>query len=174
METHGGGWTLVYSYTFTKYNDFDSYTNAVTPRPNWPAGDANTPISTTPPLNESSLGAVDWNLWANIGQEFMIKSNINDWVVCQSNIGSMVATNSGAISCQNVKNVADACSNVAPREIRWFTRGPSLRTSGASTAYYGFFGDTRDKYPVHDPCGTGSLSNHKMAVINPGGQIFLR
>ena len=63
METHGGGWTLVYSYTFTNYSSFKSGINAVTPRPNWPASNANVSISTTPPLSESSLGAVDWNVW---------------------------------------------------------------------------------------------------------------
>ena len=78
MQTRGGGWTLVYSYTFTNYNSFSSYSNAVTPRPNWPASSANVPISTTPPLNESSLGAVDWNVWKDIGKDFMVKSNIND------------------------------------------------------------------------------------------------
>ena len=83
METFPGGWTLVYSYTFTNYNSFSSLSNAVTPRPNWPASGANVPISTTPPLSESSLGAVNWNLWKDIGKEFMVKSNINDWVVCQ-------------------------------------------------------------------------------------------
>ena len=89
METHGGGWTLVYSYTFIDYNNFNSWNNAVTPRPNWTVSSANVRISTTPPLNESSLGAVDWDLWKNIGKEFMIKSNINDWLVCQPNIGSI-------------------------------------------------------------------------------------
>ena len=95
MKTHGGGWTLVYSYTFTNYNNFGSRSNAVTPRPNWPAKRANVLISTTPPLNESSLGAVNWSLWKNIGEDFMIKSNINDWLVCQRNIGSIVTQNDG-------------------------------------------------------------------------------
>ena len=49
METSSGGWTLVYSYTFTDYKSFGSDSNAVTPRPNWPAATANVPISTTPP-----------------------------------------------------------------------------------------------------------------------------
>ena len=62
METQGGGWTLVYSYTFTHYQGFGLTRNAVTPRPNWPARDATVPVSTTPPLNESLNGAVDWNL----------------------------------------------------------------------------------------------------------------
>ena len=72
-----------------KLHHFDLYTNAVIPRPNWPASDADVPISTTPPLNESSLGALDWDLWKNIGEEFLIKSNINNWLVCQPKIGSI-------------------------------------------------------------------------------------
>ena len=83
MSTHTGGWTLVYSYTFTNYNSFTTQSNALTPRPNWPPNNTNVLISTTPPLNESSLGAVDWNQWNEIGHEFMVKSNINDWIVCK-------------------------------------------------------------------------------------------
>ena len=36
METDGGGWTLVWSYSFTNYSHFNSKSNAITPRPNWP------------------------------------------------------------------------------------------------------------------------------------------
>ena len=171
METHGGGWTLVYSYTFTDYNDFGSRSNAVTPRPNWPASGANVPISTTPPLNESSLGAVDWNLWKNIGEEFMIKSNINDWLVCQPNIGSIVAENEGSVSCHNIKNVATACSDVSPNRIVWRVVGPRLFFS---VGFYHFDGDTGSNYPTHDPCGRGSSNKHKKGVHSPGGQIYLR
>ena len=170
METHGGGWSLVYSYTFTNYNSFTSASNAVTPRPNWPAVDANVPISTTPPLNESSLGAVDWVIWKEIGQEFMVKSTINDWLVCQPVVGSIVAEKDGSISCQNVKNVAKACSDVVPFKIKWKPRGAQLLASGS---YYKFEGDTRVYRPTHDPCGQG-IANHKTGVENPGGQIYLR
>ena len=172
METHGGGWTLVYSYTFTNYNSFDSTSNAVTPRPNWPASYASVPISTTPPLSESSLGAVDWNLWKNIGKEFMVKSNINDWIVCQPNDGSMVTKKRGhrSLSCQNVKNVATTCSGVAPDSMYWYPRGPSLF---ASSWYYDFDGSTRGGWPTHDPCGKNN-KNQKKGVSNPGGQIYLR
>ncbi len=62
----------------------------------WP--DTNAAISTTPPLSESSLRAVDWNLWKDIGKKFMIKSNINDWIVCQPNGGSMVTIKHGSIN----------------------------------------------------------------------------
>ena len=170
METHGGGWTLVYSYTFTNYNSFGSSSNAVTPRPNWPANDANVPISTTPPLSESSRGAVDWNLWKDIGKEFMIKSNINDWIACQPSGGSIVTKKSGSLSCLNVKNVATACSGVAPYRSGWRSRGPYL---SASSVYYYFNGDTRSSWPVHDSCGVDSRLS-KNGVSNPGGQIYLR
>ena len=126
--------------------------------------------STTPPLSESSLGAVDWNLWKEIGKEFMIKSNINDWVVCQPNGGSIVAKKDGSTSCQNTKNVATACSGVAPHKINWYSRGPSL---DASSHFYYFDGGTGSHSPTHDPCGRNG-NNHKKGVSNPSGQIYLR
>ena len=170
METHGGGWTLVYSYTFTNYNSFRSSGNAVTPCPNWPARDVNVPISITPPLSESSLGAVDWNLWKDIGKDFMVKSNINHWVVCQPSDGSIVTNKEGSLVCQNIKNVAITCSGVAPNKINWHSHGPSLY---ASWYYYYFDGDTGSNWPTHDPCGRNG-QNHKKGVSNPGGQIYLR
>ena len=170
MKTHGGGWTLVYSYTFTNYNSFNSTSNAITPRPNWPVSKANVSISTTPPLNESSLGAVDWNVWEDIGKDFMVKSNINDWIICQPSGGSIVTQKEGSLSCQNIKNVATACSDVVPNIMYWYYRGPSLH---ASSKYYYFDGDTRYYWPTHDPCGKNQ-QNHKKGVSNPGGQIYLR
>ena len=171
MKTHGGGWTLVYSYTFTNYNNFISGNNAVTPRPNWPEKWANVRISTTPPLSESSLGAVNWTLWKNIGQEFMVKCNINDWIVCQPNEGSIVEEKDGSISCQNIKNVATFCKDVAPNEVRWHSLGPSLDVF--RKIYYYFEGKKTSNWPIHDTCGK-SEENHKKGVSNPGGQIYLR
>ena len=176
METHGGGWTLVYSYTFTNYNSFKSKSNAVTPRPNWPTSNANVPISTTPPLSESSLGAVDWNLWKDIGKQFMVKSNINDWVVCQPSGGSIVVImtkKNRSLACQNIKNVATACSGVSPNGIYWWSPGPTLHASSRYEHYYWFNAATDHRWPAHDPCGTGG-ENHKKGVSNPGGQIYLR
>ena len=171
MQTHGGGWTLVYSYTFTNYNSFVSWSNAVTPRANWPAKRANVPISTTPPLNESSLGAVDWNDWKDIGKDFMVKSNINDWIVCQPINGSIVTKKDGSISCQNIKNVATACSGVVPNKMTWYSGGPALLE--APRRYYYFNGRIGMSWPAHDPCGM-EKQNHKIGVSNPGGQIYLR
>ena len=170
MVTHGGGWTLVYSYTFTNYNNFVSTNNAVTPRPNWPASGANVPISTSPPLSESSRGAVNFNLWKEIGKEFLIKSNINDWIVCQSNGGSLVTKKDGPLSCQNIKNVATKCQGKAPNRIGWRSYGPSLF---ASSFYYYFDGSTSGDYPTHDPCGTNNQHQTK-GVSYPRGTIFIR
>ena len=100
----------------------------------------------------------------------MVKSNINDWIVCQPSGGSIVTQKEGSISCQNIKNVATACSGVVPNKMKWVRRGPSLY---ASSHYYYFDGDTRGNWPVHDPCGKNQL-NHKKGVSNPSGQIYLR
>ena len=172
METDGGGWTLVYSYTFTDYNSFRSGSNAVTPRPNWPTSGANVPISTIPPLSESSLGAVDWTFWKEIGQEFMVKSNVNDWIVCHSNGGTIVRREDGSVSCKNINNVATACSGVVPDTVKWWTHAPSLRLSSASY-YFVFDGATDMSWPRHDPCGKNEV-NQKKGVSNPGGLIYLR
>ena len=100
----------------------------------------------------------------------MVKSNINDWIVCQPNGGSLVTKKDGSMSCQNIKNVATACSGVAPKIIHWHSHGLTLI---ASSYYYHFDGNTRGNYPTHDPCGKNG-QNHKKGVSNPGGQIYLR
>ena len=166
---------MVYSYTFTNYNSFDSNSNAVTPRPNWPTSKANIPVSTTPPLCESSLGAVAWNLWKDIGRDFVVKSTINDWIVCQANDGSLVEEKPGSIICENIKSVAPACSGVAPDYLGWWRSGPALGLkNGTVNSYYRFDGARDHARPVHDPCGTRNTRNHKKGVTNPGGQIYLR
>ena len=171
METHGGGWTLVYSYTFTNYSSFGSVNNAVTPRPNWQANYATVNTSTTPPLNESTLGAVIWKYWKNIGQEFMVKSNINDWIVCQpGQNGSIAEKKDGGLSCKNIKNLTAACVR-EPDRIKWWGPGPTIY---GEKAYYYFDGSEERGFPTHDPCGEDNPSNHKKGVNNPGGQIYLR
>lgn len=52
METDGGGWTLIYSYTFTDYDNFTSVSNAVTPTSGW-SSVGQVPLSTTVPMNET-------------------------------------------------------------------------------------------------------------------------
>jgi hypothetical protein len=143
--------------------------NAVTPVPNWSAS-INVPVSTTPPLSELTSGAVDYNLWKNIGREILIKSNINHWLVCQENGGSLVAKKNGPMKCQNIKNVASKCHGYAPHEIIWYSQGLSFKRSGL---FYFLEGETKNWWPTHDPCGTDQR-NEKQGVSNPRGAIFLR
>lgn len=166
METRRGGWMLVYSYTFTNYNSFSSPSNAVTPRPNWPAPTANVPVSTTPPLDETSRGAVDYSLWKNIGNDVLIKSNINDWIVCRPNGGSLVTKKDGKMSCQNIKHVAPKCHN-SPSRIYWISPGPTF-----DKYLYFFDGQTSSWCPTHDFCNT--CKGHKKGVSNPSGAIYIR
>ena len=100
----------------------------------------------------------------------MVKSNINDWIVCQQGGGSIVAKKEGSISCQNVKNVATACSGVVPNRINWYSAGLDI---SAIREFYDFNGKKGYFWPVHDPCGKRQ-PNHKKGVSNPGGQIYLR
>ena len=77
----------------------------------------------------------------------------------------------GSISCHNIKNVATACSDVSPNRINWGIVGPHLYLFAG---FYHFDGDKGSNYPTHDPCCTGSCSNHKKGVENPGEKIYLR
>ena len=106
----------------------------------------------------------------------MVKSSINDWIVCQPIDGSIVThthrfyKKRGSINCQNIKNVATACSGVVPYRMYWYTTGPFI---SASMEFYEFNGEKGRYWPIHDPCGRGE-PNHKKGVSNPGGQIYLR
>ncbi|KAL9960604.1 hypothetical protein ACROYT_G034085 [Oculina patagonica] len=176
METDGGGWTLVWSYTFTDYQKFLTDGNAVTPRPNWPLGpEADVPISTTTPLNETDYNAMEFSLWKQFGREFLIKSNINNWLVCSPDTGSLVDWQDGKVICKIVKRVTDTCSDVPPRSYLSIIPkcGPVLKGQTRGTGYYYFSGCTSTHNPVHDPCGL-SNDNGLKNVINPRGNIFVR
>ena len=91
MKTEGGGWTLVWSYSFTNYSHFNHHSNAITPRPNWPViPRVDVSVSTTPPLNETNYNAINFSLWKQLGRQFLIKSNINNWLLCHLGGGSLV------------------------------------------------------------------------------------
>ena len=170
QETDGGGWTLVWSYTFTDYSSFSSRANAVTPRPSWSASEANTPVSTTVPLSETDYEAMNFSLWRTIGKEFLIKSNINNWIACTEGTGSLVQQTLGSITCKLVKQVSKQCAGVVPNAVDPYFSGLSLI---ATNLYYFFDGSRANYWPTHDPCGL-SLTNQLKGVGNPHGNIFLR
>ena len=175
METDGGGWTLVWSYKFTDYDTFSSSLNAITPRPNWQINSAlNVPVSVTPPLDETDFNAMNFSIWKQLGRQVLIKSNINNWLVCHPGTGSLVDWQEGSVKCQVVKNVTDTCQD-SPAPSRFVpihsqTFGPIF---SSSNIYYYFDGYTLMHWPTHDPCGKNEL-NHLKNVDNPHGNIFIR
>ena len=170
QDTDGGGWTLVWSYTFTAYSRFTSAENAVTPRPSWSASGANVPVSTTVPLSETEYEAMNFSLWRTIGKEFLIKSNINNWIACHEGTGSLVQQKWGSITCKLVKQVSKQCAGVVPKSFYLDSNGPYL---SSSDTYYYFDGRTTGSWPVHDPCGLVQ-ANQLKGVVNPHGNIFVR
>ena len=171
QQTDGGGWTLVWSYTFTAYSSFTSATNAVTPRPSWTAGSsADTPVSTSVPLSDTDYEAMNFSLWRTIGKEFLIESNINNWIACKEGTGSLVEQKAGSITCKLVKQVSKQCAGVVPKSFSLDSYGPYL---SSSSLYYYFDGSTTVAWPTHDPCG-GNQANQLKGVANPHGNIFVR
>ena len=177
METHGGGWTLVWSYTFTMYDSFTDDANAITPRPNWSVKpQVDVPISTTPPRNETDYNAMNFALWKQLGRQVLIKSNINNWLVCHPGTGSFVDWQEGRVSCQIVKRVADKCTQTPAPALFAPSQGfgPMFYSSVSwDSAYYYFDGYTGKDWPVHDPCGKDA-ENHLENVADPHGNIFIR
>ena len=170
QQTDGGGWTLVWSYTFTAYSSFTSGANAVTPRPTWTVN-SNTRVSTTVPLSETHYEAMNFALWRTIGKEFLIKSNINNWIACKEGSGSLVMQKSGSLSCKLVKQVSKQCAGrVVPKSITMYSYGPYLNSA---SHFYFFDGSTRTNAPTHDPCGRNQ-ANQVKGVVNPHGSIFVR
>ena len=173
MEIDGGGWTLVLSYTFTNYNNFQQASNAITPRPNWPVKKrVDVPVSTTPPLNETDYNAINFSLWKQLGRQVLIKSNINNWLICNPGTGSLVDWQDGSVSCQIIKHVTATCNGtLAPSQFAGSGGyGPRLR---GSNLYYYFDGYTGKNWPTHDPCGLNG-PNHVKNVANPHGNIYIR
>ena len=170
QQTAGGGWTLVWSYTFTDYKNFNSGSNAVTPRPTWTASGANTRVSTTVPLSETHYEGMDFALWRTIGNQTLIKSNINNWIACKEGTGSIVRQKAGSLSCKLVKQVSQQCAGVVPTSFVLDSNGPHL---SSTSLYYYFDGHTSGNWPTHDPCGKNQ-ENQLTGVANPHGNIFIR
>ena len=171
QQTAGGGWTLVWSYTFTDYKNFGSSSNAVTPHPTWTASGADTRVSTTVPLSETHYEAMDFALWRTVGNQTLMKSNINNWIACEEGTGSIVRQKAGSLSCKLVKQVSQQCHGKVPTSFRTSNSyGPIL---DRGSAFYFYDGSTSGSYPTHDPCGQDQL-NQLAGVANPHGNIFVR
>jgi hypothetical protein len=176
MTTAGGGWTLVWVYTFTNYASFMAGSNAVTPRPTWgvPAS-GGTPTSTTIPLDPTTTGALEFSRWAGFGGEVLVTSNLNHWLQCQPGAGSLVTLVPGSMTCQIVRVVATMCPTTVPLrvDIDAFAVGLWSGPAILDTYYYWEGATTTGNWPTHDPCGKNG-TNQVTGLAAPAGQIYLR
>ncbi len=173
MSTASGGWTLVWSYGFTNYSNFADDANAVEPIPSsgWTTGTTNVEISKTIPRNPETHGAMEFTLWAEIGKNFLIRSNINNEYLCTPGTGSITEAQSGNISCSLVNDVVQNECTTTPNYYKTNVGcGPALIRANKLSYYWD--GYTIINWPTHDPCGENK-ENHKKGVNNPGGQLYL-
>ncbi|XP_067025074.1 uncharacterized protein [Acropora muricata] len=178
MDTDGGGWTLVWSYKFTRYQPFNSSQNAVTPRPNWPTNNAkvDVPTSTSPPLHEEDYNAFSFSLWKQLGQEILLKSNIMTWFICSPDVGNFVEWKDGRISCKAAKLISKVqCVNDSPpNEFKRAEHTCGPRIKGYSVLNFYFDGCETDDNPNHNPCRLPNNLLPPTNVNNPHGNILLR
>jgi hypothetical protein len=177
MTAAGGGWTLVYAYTFTDYDAFTNPGNAITPRPTWPynvgTGGPGVATSTTIPSSPTDPNALAYPRWTELGSEFLVTSTINHHIACKPigiNFGSIVVPKAGGLACTMVQPVGPLCPTIVPDKLFLDPRGPIL---AATMTYYYWDGSTNSNYPTHDPCGTNS-PNQANGVADPRGAIYLR
>ncbi|XP_032243090.1 uncharacterized protein LOC5517094 [Nematostella vectensis] len=177
QATAGGGWTLVWSYTFTNYLNFEDKSNAVTPLPDWRAS-CGARVSTRAPLNETQYDAIRFQIWQDIGKEFLVKSNINNWYRCKPSDGSLVLWIEGKIICKKVKTVAAGCISV-PSILKIMGCGPALlklpRRPGSCKhpIFFHFEGSVSRDWPIHNPC-PNCRQSHLSGVNNPHGNLYIR
>ena len=113
---------------------------------------------------------MDFALWRTIGNQALIKSNINNWIACKEGSGSIVRQKAGSLSCKLVKQVSQQCAGVVPTSFVLHSNGPYLSTT---SSFYYFDGSMSNSWPTHDPCGKNQ-ANHLTGVANPHGNVFVR
>ena len=146
----------------------------VWPSPSWSVKDPARPFSTTTPTSEEMTGAMDHSLWSEIGDTFLVKSNITNWFKCSPNGENLVSLTVGQLSCSIVKHLVDDMSLcgqiVVPTNLEIHRCDPGIFTND----HYFYF-DTWDnnRCPVADPCGMRQ-QNHIHGVTDPRGWLYLR
>ena len=129
------------------------------------------PVSTSAPLSEDATGALNFTLWKEIGTDFLVKSNINNWISCSEDGGSFVAQEDGGLNCKVQKIIVPGnCDQVKPYRFVKLPKGPALF---ANDTYYYFDTSVIDGFPTADPCGNNSTNNLE-DVHDPSGWIYIR
>ena len=66
-------------------------------------GTTNVAVSTTPPSDPLTHGAVNFTLWAGIGQHMLVLTPLTNSVMCSPNPGSIATATTGDVNCKLVK-----------------------------------------------------------------------
>ena len=148
MNTYGGDWTLVWSYSFTNYTH----------------------------LNDGS-NASGKSLRKQLGRQVLIKSNINNWLVSHPGPGSLVfggKVTSTVRSSNTWLAQVTSWSHQGFHRNQNNSYGPLLCMTKRYNSTNNYFdGHTENHRPTHDPLG-GNSPNQKKNVANPHGNIFIR
>ena len=145
------------------------------PSPNWSVKDSALPYSTTTPTSEDVTGAMNQSLWSEIGDTFLVKSNITNWFKCSPNGGDLVTLTQGNLNCSIVKHMVDdvnLCGSVVvPYFLQMRPCGPAVYTDNNY-----FYFESRDQancWPVADPCEREE-ENHIKNVVDPASWLYLK
>ena len=159
-------------YAIALKSGYKDAINHISPSPNWPVNQPpDPPVSTSAPLSEDVTGALNFNLWKEIGTDFLVKSNINNWISCSEDGGSFVSQKDGGLNCKVQKIIVPGnCDQVKPNRFVKLPKGPALF---ANDTYYYFDTSVIDGFPTADPCGNKSTNNLE-AVHDPSGWIYIR
>jgi hypothetical protein len=83
-------------------------------------------VSGASPSSHTDTNAVPYHLWGAFGSQFLVKSDINDWVLCdeEGSQGKIITgPTPGAISCWNIKSQGLSCQNRVPTHVGVATGG---------------------------------------------------
>ena len=151
---------------------FNDQRNYLSPSPNWQYQPTNLPVSTTAPLDESEMGSMEFELWKEIGGEFLMKNTINNWLYCVPNGGSLVDMIEGPVLCNVTKVIVEGlCEDIVPYTFEKYGHAAGLFSP--SGHYYYLYTKGKGTWPVSDPCGR-THQNQLKTVLNPAGWIYVR
>ncbi|CAH1778576.1 unnamed protein product [Owenia fusiformis] len=171
MTTDGGGWTLVYSYTFINFNTIDG-SEYVSPSATWTSNIGKlTPESTSgPPESETDFKAIDLSLWKIFGDSILFKSNIMNWIKCINVEERIFNKTDGDIACDLVKHDNNGCTDV-PGYWKCVSEFPVLKTSENGHVMISFDCADSRYNATHQSCPFSPSVNNEQ---NPRGNVYIR
>ena len=145
------------------------------PVPSWPMVTPTTvPTSIIPPNDLSQYGALDFALWEDIGEEFLVKTTISNWIACEAGTGSFTKWLTGSLTCRMIKSITDQCPDLpdGPWEFVGDETHDGPHIDIPSGLYYFFDGSDSTSWPTHDPCGQNAEKHNTDKY--PEGQIWVQ